>query len=80
MPETLFLPKWGMTMTEGRISRWLKQVGDAVAAEEEVVEVETDKVLNVLTAPVAGKLTAILVPEGETVPVGTELGTITPNA
>jgi pyruvate dehydrogenase E2 component (dihydrolipoamide acetyltransferase) len=80
MPETLFLPKWGMTMTEGRISRWLKQVGDAVAAEEEVVEVETDKVLNVLTAPVAGKLTAILVPEGETVPVGTELGTITPDA
>jgi pyruvate dehydrogenase E2 component (dihydrolipoamide acetyltransferase) len=78
MPETIFLPKWGMTMTEGRVARWLKQVGDRVKADEELVEIETDKAMSVVTAPIDGVLTQILVEADNTVPVGTELGTITP--
>jgi 2-oxoglutarate dehydrogenase E2 component (dihydrolipoamide succinyltransferase) len=78
MPESVFLPKWGLTMTEATILHWLKQEGDSVAADEELVEVETDKVVNTLTAPVAGVLSQILVKEQETVEVGTELAVITP--
>jgi 2-oxoglutarate dehydrogenase E2 component (dihydrolipoamide succinyltransferase) len=78
MPESVFLPKWGLTMTEATIVHWLKQEGDVVAADAELVEVETDKVVNTLTAPVAGVLAQILVKEGETVEVGTELAVITP--
>ncbi len=76
MTETIFLPKWGMTMTEGRVIRWLKQAGDPVRAGDELVEVETDKVLNAIPAPIDGVLTEILVAADETVPVGTELGII----
>jgi len=78
MAETVFLPKWGMTMTEGTVVKWLKQVGDRVAADEDLVEIQTDKVATLLPAPVAGVVTAILVPAGETVKVGTELAIITP--
>lgn len=77
MTETIYMPKWGMTMTEGHIGRWLKQVGDRVSAGDELVEVESDKVLNALTSPVDGVLTEILVPAGEDVEVGTELAVIT---
>lgn len=51
------LPKWGMTMQEATITRWLKAEGDAVAKGDELVEVETDKVNVAVEAPVAGVLT-----------------------
>jgi pyruvate/2-oxoglutarate dehydrogenase complex dihydrolipoamide acyltransferase (E2) component len=78
MPEAVYLPKWGLTMTEGTVVNWLKQVGDRVTEGEDLVEVETDKVLNVLPAPVSGVLAEIRVPAGETVDVGAELAFIVP--
>lgn len=78
MPEAVYLPKWGLTMTEGTVVNWLKQVGDQVAEGEDLVEVETEKVLNVLPAPIAGVLAEIRVPAGETVDVGAELALIVP--
>ena len=63
------MPKWGLTMREGLISRWLKQEGDAVAQGEPVLEVETEKMTNLVEAPAAGVLARILFPAGSTVAV-----------
>ena len=68
------MPQLGETVTEGTITRWLKQVGDRVEADEPLFEVSTDKVDSEVPAPVGGVVTEILVPEGETVEVGTRLG------
>ena len=76
MAEEVILPKWGLTMDEGTVRTWLKQEGDSVAADEVIVEVETDKITNELLAPVSGILAKILVPADETVPVGTVLAVI----
>ena len=70
------LPQWGMGMTEGTITRWLKAEGETVDFDEPLVEVETAKAEGEITAPVTGKLTKILVPVGETVPVFTRLALI----
>ena len=64
------MPQLGETVTEGTITRWLKQVGEHVDADEPLFEVSTDKVDSEVPAPVAGVITEILVPEGETVEVG----------
>lgn len=64
------LPQLAETLTEGTVSRWLKQPGDQVAEGEPLVEIETDKVNNELESPVAGTLSEIVAPEGGTVPVG----------
>ncbi|CAB4915082.1 unannotated protein [freshwater metagenome] len=63
-------------MTEGTITRWFKKVGDTVAADEPLFEVSTDKVDTEVPSPVAGILTEIRVPEGETVPVGAVIGVV----
>ena len=63
-------PQAGESVTEGTILEWHKQPGDAVAADETIVEISTDKVDVELPAPAAGTLTEILAPEGETVGVG----------
>jgi pyruvate/2-oxoglutarate dehydrogenase complex dihydrolipoamide acyltransferase (E2) component len=65
-----------MGMTEGTIVNWLKQEGDVVTEDEEIAEVETEKVTSMLVAPASGKLTKILVPVGETVPVFTTVAVI----
>jgi pyruvate dehydrogenase E2 component (dihydrolipoamide acetyltransferase) len=52
----IILPKYGMTMTDGFIVRWLRDIGDVVTAGEALVEVETDKVTMQLEAPAAGVL------------------------
>ena len=78
MSEIVYLPKWGLTMTEGTVLSWLKQVGDHVNQGDDLVEVETEKVLNVLPAPATGVLTAIRVAAGDTVEVGAELAVIEP--
>jgi pyruvate/2-oxoglutarate dehydrogenase complex dihydrolipoamide acyltransferase (E2) component len=66
----------GMGIEEGTIVRWLKAVGDPVSEGEVVVEVETAKAVQEIEAPASGVFSAILTPEGETVPVGTEIAEI----
>ena len=76
MPS-LTMPNVGEGVTEGEIVRWLKQLGDFVARDEPVVEIETDKAIVEIPSPFEGTLTSILVPEGETVPIGTAIAEIT---
>lgn len=70
------LPALGESVTEGTVTRWLKAVGDAVAVDEPLLEVSTDKVDTEIPSPVAGFLTEISVAEDETVEVGATLGLI----
>jgi 2-oxoglutarate dehydrogenase E2 component (dihydrolipoamide succinyltransferase) len=70
------MPQLGETVTEGTITKWFKAVGDQVAADEVLFEVSTDKVDSEVPSPAGGVLTEILVPEGETVDVGTKLAII----
>ena len=70
------LPALGESVTEGTVTRWLKQVGDDVAVDEPLLEVSTDKVDTEIPSPVAGKLLEIKVQEDETVEVGAELAMI----
>ena len=76
MPVSVTLPALGESVTEGTVTRWLKKVGDTVAADEPLVEVSTDKVDTEIPAPAGGILLAIRVPEDTTVAVGTELAVI----
>lgn len=71
------MPQLGETVTEGTITRWFKAVGDPVALDEVLFEVSTDKVDSEVPSPAAGFLSEILVPEGETVDVGTRLAVLT---
>jgi pyruvate/2-oxoglutarate dehydrogenase complex dihydrolipoamide acyltransferase (E2) component len=64
------LPQWGMGLTEGTVLEWLKAVGDEVAEDEPLAEVETAKATDVVRAPAAGVLTEIVVEPGAIVPVG----------
>ena len=70
------LPMLGESVTEGTITRWFKQVGDTVAEDEALFEVSTDKVDSEVPSPVSGVVTEILIPEGETVEVGTVLARV----
>jgi len=70
------MPQLGETVTEGTITRWFKKVGDTVAEDEVIFEVSTDKVDSEVPSPVSGTLTEILVPEGDTVDVGTVLARV----
>ena len=70
------MPQLGESVAEGTIGKWLKQVGDDVAKYEPLLEVITDKVNAEVPSPVAGKLTKILVQEGETVPNNAEIAII----
>ncbi|MEX5235609.1 biotin/lipoyl-containing protein, partial [Kocuria arenosa] len=73
MSETVNLPALGESVTEGTVTRWLKQVGDEVAVDEPLVEVSTDKVDTEIPSPVAGVIEEILVEEDEDVEVGAPL-------
>ena len=70
------LPELGESVTEGTVTRWLKQVGDEVAVDEPLLEISTDKVDTEIPSPVAGTLVAIKAEEDETVEVGAELAII----
>jgi len=70
------MPQLGETVTEGTVVTWHKKTGDLVKADELLFDVETDKVAMEVPAPAAGVLKEILVPEGETVAVGTRLAVI----
>src|SRR5277367_2087812 len=76
MAFSVQMPALGESVTEGTITRWLKQEGDTVELDEPLVEVSTDKVDTEIPAPAAGVLTKILVQEDETVEVGGELALI----
>src|SRR5262245_43095237 len=70
------MPQLGETVTEGTITKWYKQVGDTVAEDEVLFEVSTDKVDTEVPSPAGGVVTEILVPEGDTVDVGTVLARV----
>jgi 2-oxoglutarate dehydrogenase E2 component (dihydrolipoamide succinyltransferase) len=73
------MPQMGVSVSEGTITKWLKQEGEAVEADEPLLEISTDKVDTEVPAPGTGVLQQILVPEGETVEVGTKLAVIAPD-
>ncbi|HET7573445.1 MAG TPA: 2-oxoglutarate dehydrogenase, E2 component, dihydrolipoamide succinyltransferase [Gaiellaceae bacterium] len=70
------MPQMGVSVSEGTITRWLKQEGEHVDADEPLLEISTDKVDTEVPSPASGTLTQILVQEGETVEVGTKLAQI----
>ncbi|HVV86931.1 MAG TPA: biotin/lipoyl-containing protein, partial [Kofleriaceae bacterium] len=72
----LVVPALGESITEAVVARWLKQVGEAVAADEPVVDLETDKITVQLPSPAAGVLAARAVEEGATVRVGDVVGAV----
>ncbi|GAA0323573.1 2-oxoglutarate dehydrogenase, E2 component, dihydrolipoamide succinyltransferase [Kineococcus aurantiacus] len=76
MSNSVQMPALGESVTEGTVTRWLKQVGDTVAVDEPLLEVSTDKVDTEIPSPVAGVLLEILVPEDETAEVGAELARV----
>ncbi len=76
MAEKITVPTLGESVTEATVSKWLKSQGDSVAADEPLVELETDKVNVEVPSPISGVLGKIAVKEGETVNVGSLLGTI----
>ena len=77
---SITLPALGESVTEGTVTRWLKQVGDQVTADEPILEISTDKVDTEIPAPASGTLVAITVGEDQTVAVGSELGRIATGA
>src|ERR1051325_10175749 len=76
MPTSVSMPALGESVTEGTVTRWLKQVGDTVAVDEPLLEVSTDQVDTEIPSPVAGTLLSITADEDATVEVGGELGVI----
>src|SRR5512143_2045750 len=72
------MPQMGVSVSEGTITRWLKQEGETVQADETLLEISTDKVDTEVPSPGSGVVQQILVQEGETVEVGTRLAVIAP--
>src|SRR5438067_5773768 len=70
------MPQMGVSVSEGTITKWLKQEGEQIEADEALLEISTDKVDTEVPSPASGIVTQILVPEGETVEVGTKLAVI----
>ncbi|HTQ32642.1 MAG TPA: alpha/beta fold hydrolase, partial [Stellaceae bacterium] len=73
------MPKWGLTMTEGKVLGWLKREGDEVAATDELLEIETSKITNVMEAGEIGVLRRVVAPEGTTLPIGGLLAVLAPH-
>src|SRR5438132_11878954 len=77
MPNTVVkMPQLGESVSEGTIGRWLKQPGEHVERDEPLVEIQTDKVNAEVPSPVAGILQRILLPEGTTAAVKTDMAII----
>src|SRR6478752_3586411 len=70
------MPQMGVSVSEGTITKWLKQEGEEVQSDEPLLEISTDKIDTEVPSPGSGVLTQILVQEGETVDVGTKLAQI----
>jgi pyruvate dehydrogenase E2 component (dihydrolipoamide acetyltransferase) len=78
--QAITMPKWGLAIEEGMVTAWLVDEGDALAADADLVEIETTKITNVWEKPVAGTLARRVAAEGETVPVGALLGLVAPRS
>ncbi|MFM9033255.1 MAG: biotin/lipoyl-containing protein, partial [Mycobacterium sp.] len=76
MAVSVQMPALGESVTEGTVTRWLKQEGDTVTADEPLLEVSTDKVDTEIPAPASGVLSRIIAHEDDTVAVGGELAVI----
>ena len=76
MSTSVVLPALGESVTEGTVTRWLKQVGDTIQEDEGLLEISTDKVDTEIPSPVSGVIEEILVQEDETVEVGAVLAKI----
>ena len=76
MSEKILVPELGESITEATVLKWLKNKGENINADEPVVELETDKVNLEISSPIDGKLSEINFKDGDTVKVGTVLGTI----
>jgi len=74
--SAITMPKWGLTMTEGTVVGWLKQQGQRFAEGEEILEIETPKITNVVEATSGGTLRRIVAPAGTTLPVGALLAVV----
>ena len=72
----IVMPRLSDSMEEGTVLKWIKQVGDEVAVGDELVEIETDKANMAYESDVAGTLTEILAPEGETLPIGAPIAVV----
>src|SRR5689334_9481358 len=70
------MPQMGVSVSEGTITRWTKQVGERIEADETIVEISTDKVDTEVPSPATGVVREILADEGETVPVATRIAVI----
>ena len=79
MSEKILVPVLGESITEATVSKWLKNEGDSVDADEPIVELETDKVNLEVPSPVSGVLTKIDSKDGSTVEVGALLGSVSEN-
>src|SRR5438067_13786420 len=73
------MPQMGVSVSEGTVTRWLRQEGEQIAADEPLLEISTDKVDTEVPSPGDGVVQQILVHEGETVAVGTKLAVIAAN-
>ena len=78
--DAVTIPKWGIEMTHGTIVAWHKKVGDTIAAGEEIVDIETDKIVNSFEARTSGTLVRILAEVGAELPVGQLIGVIAPES
>ena len=78
--DAVTIPKWGIEMTHGTIVAWHKSVGDAVKAGEEIVDIETDKIVNSFEARSSGTLVRLLAEVGDELPVGHLIGVIASDA
>ncbi|MGB5987222.1 MAG: 2-oxo acid dehydrogenase subunit E2 [Desulfobacterales bacterium] len=76
MATEVLMPKWGLTMKKGKVSKWFKSEGDTISKGEALLEVETDKITNTVESTAAGILFQIVVPAGETVAVQTVLAVV----
>lgn len=76
MQVEVVMPKMGESIQEGKILRWMKKPGDTIEKDESILEISTDKVDSEIPSPSAGVLTKIVVPEGDTVDVGTVIAFI----
>ena len=74
--QPVTIPQWGLTMTEGTLVKWNASEGDEVKEKDEIAEIETEKIVNVLESPSGGILMKLIGKEGDTLPVGALIGII----